>query len=161
MMRKLMIGCGLSALLASTALATPAPMTISTGQKITPTAAAGSVFTPLNPHLATEPNYTVGQAETTLVSPDGKTMLVLTSGYNLNQTPSGATDPLTSTEYRLCLRHLCRRARADASAAGGQTLSAESPGRLTAHISMSVAARTTVFMFLPSAAMVSPKPVRR
>ena len=98
MMRKLMIGCGLSALLASTALATPAPMTISTGQKITPTAAAGSVFTPLNPHLATEPDYTVGQAETTLVSPDGKTMLVLTSGYNLNQTPSGATDPLTSTD---------------------------------------------------------------
>jgi len=33
-----------------------------TGQFITPTAAPGAVFQPLNPHLAGDPNYTAGQA---------------------------------------------------------------------------------------------------
>ena len=99
-MRSLLSGVSLLALAATTALAAPpAGMRLSTGQIITPTAANGSVFAPLNPHLAAEPNYLVGQAETTLVSPDGRTMLVLTSGFNLNALPSGAVDPLTSTEF--------------------------------------------------------------
>jgi DNA-binding beta-propeller fold protein YncE len=99
-MRMLLTGVSLLALAATAALAAdPAKMTISTGQTITPTAAHGSVFAPLNPNIPSEPTYTVGQAETELVSPDGKTMLILTSGYNLNATPTGATDPLTSTEF--------------------------------------------------------------
>src|SRR5882724_9695961 len=57
---------------------------IPTGQTISPTAAPGSVFQALNPHVASSPGYTVGQAETTAVSPDRKTLLVLTSGFNLN-----------------------------------------------------------------------------
>ena len=81
------------------AAAAPGKTRISTGQIITPTAANGSVFAPLNPRIPSEPNYLVGQAETTLVSPDGRTMLVLTSGYNVNYTPSGAIDPLTTTEF--------------------------------------------------------------
>ncbi|MGA9048956.1 MAG: beta-propeller fold lactonase family protein [Dehalococcoidia bacterium] len=52
------------------------------GQQITPLAPQGSTFEPLNPDLADNPNWLAGQAATTVVSPDKKTLLVLTSGYN-------------------------------------------------------------------------------
>lgn len=80
------------------AVAAP-PIAIPTGQTITPTAAPGAVFQALNPHVPTAPNYTVGQAETTAVSPDGKTLLILTSGYNLNSDAQGNIDPATTTEF--------------------------------------------------------------
>lgn len=51
------------------------PQLVSTGQRITPLAPAGASFQALNPHLADNPGYTVGQAVTTAVSPDGKTLL--------------------------------------------------------------------------------------
>ncbi|HEV7441846.1 MAG TPA: hypothetical protein VGO18_04580 [Steroidobacteraceae bacterium] len=38
---------------------------IPTGQTISPTAAPGSMFQALNPHVAAAPDYTVGQAEMT------------------------------------------------------------------------------------------------
>ena len=100
-MRRLLSSVSLLALIGIAAAAAPLPVQtrISTGQTITPTAAHGSVFAPLNPNIPSEPNYLVGQAETTLVSPDGRTMLVLTSGYNLNYTPAGTIDPLTTTEF--------------------------------------------------------------
>jgi YVTN family beta-propeller protein len=76
------------------------PIALPTGQFITPTAARGSVFQALNPHVASSPNYTVGQAMSTAVSPDGKTLLVLTSGYNLNANAAGtAVDTATSVEF--------------------------------------------------------------
>jgi len=86
-------------LLTAPAFAAPPAMLTSTGQLLTPTAAQGSMFAALNPHIAAEPNYEVGQAETALTSPDGKTLLVLTSGYNRNRGPSGAPDRLTTTEF--------------------------------------------------------------
>jgi len=52
------------------------------GQQISPLAPQGATFEPLNPDLADNPNWLAGQAVTTLVSPDKKTLLVLTSGYN-------------------------------------------------------------------------------
>ena len=75
------------------------PVAIPTGQVITPAAAPGAVFQALNPHVPTAPNYTVGQAETTAVSPDGNTLLILTSGYNLNADAKGNIDPATTTEF--------------------------------------------------------------
>jgi YVTN family beta-propeller protein len=82
------------------ASAAPDPIALPTGQTITPTAAHGSVFQLLNPHVASAPNYVVGQAMSTAVSPDGKTLLVLTSGFNLNANASGtAVDAATSTEF--------------------------------------------------------------
>src|SRR5438132_1547977 len=60
-----------------------------TGVRITPTAAPGSIFQPLNPGLASDPTFTVGQAVTTVISPDGKTLLILTSGYNKQNFTSG------------------------------------------------------------------------
>jgi DNA-binding beta-propeller fold protein YncE len=87
-------------LLVEAATAASGPIALPTGQFITPTAAPGSVFQALNPHVASAPNYTVGQAESTAVSPDGKTLLVLTSGFNLNANASGtAVDTATSVEF--------------------------------------------------------------
>src|SRR5215467_12432881 len=105
-MKTLPSGASRLALLAATPLlliqaasAASGPIALPTGQTITPTAAPGSVFQQLNPHVASAPNYTVGQAESTAVSPDGKTLLVLTSGYNLNADANGHIDPATSTEF--------------------------------------------------------------
>jgi DNA-binding beta-propeller fold protein YncE len=52
------------------------------GQQITPLAPQGSRFESLNPDLPGNPNWLAGHAVTTVVSPDKKTLLVLTSGYN-------------------------------------------------------------------------------
>lgn len=74
-----------------------------TGQLITPTAPYGARFIPLNPGLANYPEYLAGQAVTTVESPDHKTLLILTSGYNRWNYPSGdkigQTDPTASNEY--------------------------------------------------------------
>ncbi len=72
---------------------------LSTRQRITPLASRGASFTALNPHLADNPEYTVGQAETSVVSPDGKTLLVLTSGFNRISDPSGQQNKADSTEW--------------------------------------------------------------
>ena len=76
---------------------------IPTGVRITPDAAPGSTFTSLNPGLASDPSFTVGQAVTTAISPDGKTLLILTSGYNSQNFTSGPNagdvNPAESNEY--------------------------------------------------------------
>jgi len=51
-------------------------------QTITPLAPAGSQFQQLNPDLADNPAWEASHAVTSVVSPDGNTLLVLTSGYN-------------------------------------------------------------------------------
>jgi len=79
------------------------PQILSTNQTITPLAPRGASFQPLNPNLADNPTYTVGQAVTTVVSPDKKTLLILTSGYNsVNYSTgpnAGSTNPTDSTEW--------------------------------------------------------------
>lgn len=82
-----------------TACAEPHSIKLPTGQWISPTAAPHADFRPLNPGLASFPAYTAGQAVTTVLSPDGKTLLVLTSGYNQERTAAGALDPAASHEY--------------------------------------------------------------
>jgi DNA-binding beta-propeller fold protein YncE len=52
------------------------------GQQISPLAPQGSRFESLNPDLADNPTWLAGQAVTSVVSPDKKILLVLTSGYN-------------------------------------------------------------------------------
>lgn len=54
----------------------------STGARITPLAAPGAVFETLNPEIPGAADFRAGQGVTTAVSPDGRTLLVLTSGYN-------------------------------------------------------------------------------
>jgi YVTN family beta-propeller protein len=69
------------------------------GQRITPNAPSGTKFEPLNPGLPDQPDYLAGQAVTSVVSPDGKTLLVLTSGYNLVYSASGEIIPADSTQF--------------------------------------------------------------
>jgi len=57
---------------------------------MTPTAAEGAIFQPLNPDLPNNPDFTAGQAVATIISPDGNTLLILTSGFNRNFAPDGS-----------------------------------------------------------------------
>jgi YVTN family beta-propeller protein len=61
-----------------------------TGQHITPTAPPGTRFEPLNPGLTDYPEYLAGQAVTSVTSPDRNTLLILTSGYNLQNSTIGS-----------------------------------------------------------------------
>ena len=70
-----------------------------TGMTITPMAATGSFYVPLNPGLADFPDYVAGQPQTTALSPDAKTLLVLTSGYNRMNDASGREVKRDSNEY--------------------------------------------------------------
>jgi YVTN family beta-propeller protein len=86
-------------LTAASASAQAGPEILPNNQTITPSEARGSTFTTLNPHLAGNPGYLAGQAVTTALSPDGTTLLILTSGYNLVADASGGTIPSESNEY--------------------------------------------------------------
>jgi YVTN family beta-propeller protein len=99
--RRCHLAAAVSALgtLCSSAAAQAGPEVVPTGQTITATAARGSVLSALNPHLADNPTFVVGQAVTTALSPDGKTLLVLTSGYNRVVDAGGSNIPSQSNEY--------------------------------------------------------------
>jgi DNA-binding beta-propeller fold protein YncE len=58
------------------------PIPLPNGLAMTPLAAPHSILLPLNPGLSESPNFTLSQAVTTALSPDGRELLVLTSGYN-------------------------------------------------------------------------------
>jgi YVTN family beta-propeller protein len=65
-----------------------------TGDFITPKAAPGSTLLPLKPGLSGAPDFLADHAASTATSPDGKTLLVLTSGYNeTNWIPTTAPTP--------------------------------------------------------------------
>ncbi len=68
-------------------------------QTITPLAVPGSTFETLNPDLPGKPDWLAGQAVTTVVSPDKKTLLVLTSGYNRVYTSTPSTPYPWYTPY--------------------------------------------------------------
>ena len=75
------------------------PQQMPSGQLITPLAPVGSKFSRLNPGLKDFPDYTVGQAVKTALSPDGNTLLVLTSGYNQLNDAQGHKASADSNEY--------------------------------------------------------------
>ena len=77
------------------------PEWLPTGQAITPNAAPGSVFQTLRPDIPGRKNRFVDDAVSTTVSPDGNTLLVLTSGYFLWKNSEGHDDKAASTEYVL------------------------------------------------------------
>jgi YVTN family beta-propeller protein len=95
---------GRTAALAGTALAGgSAPVQLPNGQYLTPEFATGSVLQTLDPHLPGYKNFRAGWAIRTALSPDGRTLLVLTSGYNRLNFMSGASrgqgNPAASNEY--------------------------------------------------------------
>ncbi len=90
-------GASFAAVLALTSFAFA--QMLPTGATITPTAAPGSVFVPLRTTLPDFPFYTPDGAETTAISPDGNTLLILTSGYNDMVDASGIYTPTDSGEF--------------------------------------------------------------
>jgi DNA-binding beta-propeller fold protein YncE len=70
-----------------------------TGMRITPLAPRGSTLQPLNPGLPDLPDFTVDHPISTAVSPDGSTLLVLTSGFNRNNDAKGKAIPAQTGEY--------------------------------------------------------------
>src|SRR5882672_2682478 len=81
------------------AYATSQPVILPTGATITPDAAPGSVFGPLTVNLPDYPNRAVDGAQTTAISPDGKTLLILTSGFNKLRDATGKVQAQDSSEY--------------------------------------------------------------
>jgi DNA-binding beta-propeller fold protein YncE len=79
--------------------ATSQPVVLPTGATITPDAAPGSVFTGLTVNLPDYTNRAVDGAQTTAISPDGKTLLILTSGFNKLRGSDGKVQPQNSSEY--------------------------------------------------------------
>lgn len=70
-----------------------------TGKRITPEAAPGAIFQPLNPGLPEAPGFLADHAVDTAISPDGKTLLILTSGYNRYNDANGKRLASASNEY--------------------------------------------------------------
>jgi len=72
---------------------------LATGMEITPEAARGAVFETLDPELPAHPAFRAGNAVTTSISPDGRTLLVLTSGFNKMSDANGNEDPAGGDEF--------------------------------------------------------------
>ena len=89
----------LSLALGKAGLAEEPAQAIPTGQVVTPTAASGSIFTTLDPELPDAPGFVAGQASALALSPDGRTLLILTSGFNRLNDATGAAIPSQSSEY--------------------------------------------------------------
>ncbi len=70
-----------------------------TGMSITPTAARGSILLALNPDLPGQPDFTADHPISTVLSPDGRTLLVLTSGFNTISDIKAKAVPKLSNEY--------------------------------------------------------------
>ncbi|HEX2816274.1 MAG TPA: hypothetical protein VHN39_07770, partial [Phenylobacterium sp.] len=90
---------GLLTGLVVTSSAVAADGILPTGQRLTPEAAHGAIFQPLNPDLPELPAFTAGQASAVSLSPDRRTLLVLTTGYNRNLGADGKQVPGLSNEY--------------------------------------------------------------
>jgi YVTN family beta-propeller protein len=94
------VGTGASA---AAAEAANTPTLLPDGQYISPLAPKGARYQTLNPNLPDHPHHRAGQAVRAALSPDGHTLLVLTSGYNRLSYSTGAdhgqSEPSASNEY--------------------------------------------------------------
>ena len=70
-----------------------------TGLYITPTALANAIQQPLSPGLTNYPNFVAGEAVKEVVSPDGKTLAILTAGMNSLYDSTGTVDTAASTQF--------------------------------------------------------------
>lgn len=70
-----------------------------TGARITPTRTSGALLQALNPSLIDWPGFTVDHPVTTALSPNGRTLLILTTGYNKQNDSTGNYSATGSSEY--------------------------------------------------------------
>jgi hypothetical protein len=70
-----------------------------TGQTISPLSAPGDKIIDLNPGLTGLPDFVAGGGITTVLSPDQKTLLVLTSGHNLVSIATDDKKSLDADQY--------------------------------------------------------------
>ncbi|HEX3423059.1 MAG TPA: bifunctional YncE family protein/alkaline phosphatase family protein [Sphingomicrobium sp.] len=98
-MRLFEIAAGVFFVAAAGVSASPAKQLLPTGQAITPTAAPGALFSPLVAKVGPHPTYLADGAAAIAVSPNGREMLVLTSGFNLYNGADGKRVPDQSTQY--------------------------------------------------------------
>ena len=75
------------------------PQVLPTGQSISPLSVPGAKIVDLNPGLPDLPDFVAGGGITTVLSPDLKTLLALTSGYNLVSVTTGDKKSLDSDQY--------------------------------------------------------------
>jgi YVTN family beta-propeller protein len=96
---RLALSCAWLSLCAAAVAAPVERQAVPTGQLISPLAVPGAVFQALNPDLADLPAFTVDHAASEALSPDGRTLLILTSGFNRNVAADGKNIPALSNEY--------------------------------------------------------------
>ena len=72
---------------------------LATGQWITPLAVHAAHMQALNPRLAQYPNFVAGGAVRSQLSPDGKTLAVITAGQNSLRQADGSVDVAASTQF--------------------------------------------------------------
>ncbi|MEQ7873192.1 hypothetical protein ABDK56_04200 [Sphingomonas sp. ASV193] len=77
------------------------PIALPTGQMLTPTAVPGSRFEPLTVRDGPRPDYVADGAAALALSPDGRELLVLTSGYNKVNGADGKEIDAASTQFVL------------------------------------------------------------
>jgi DNA-binding beta-propeller fold protein YncE len=70
-----------------------------TGLYISPMVLDNAVQQDLNPGLTKYPDFVAGQAEKAVVSPDAKTLAILTAGMNSLYDPTGVVDTAASTQF--------------------------------------------------------------
>jgi DNA-binding beta-propeller fold protein YncE len=75
------------------------PQLLPTGQSLTPTAAPNAKFQLLKTHFGPNPDYVADGAAALVASPNGREMLLLTSGYNRFNGPDGKRDVAQSQQY--------------------------------------------------------------
>ncbi|WP_204259658.1 bifunctional YncE family protein/alkaline phosphatase family protein [Lichenicola cladoniae] len=84
---------------ATVADATPRGVELPTNLYITPLAIRGAEQQLLNPKLPDYPNFIASEALLEAVSPDGKSLAIVTGGQNSLHNASGVTDTANSTQY--------------------------------------------------------------
>src|SRR5262245_43810550 len=72
---------------------------LANGQFVTPTALEDSVQQFLNPRLADYPDFIAGMAVRSELSPDGRTLAIITAGQNSLVKADGTLDAARSTQY--------------------------------------------------------------
>ena len=70
-----------------------------TGQSLSPLAAPGAVFTPLRTGIGPHPDYVADGSGAMSTSPDGKRLVILTSGFNKYNGPDGKVVPDQSGQF--------------------------------------------------------------